>query len=401
MRLRPNLANRWLGTAVLFGGLALVRCGGNEHADILATPSIASGPTPEAGSAPMTGSGASAIATAGASVSGPLLSGGTGGRGDFGGAGGDNESGRGGTSGGSGAGSAGRANAGGGENVAGRTATGGAGASSAAICSGKPGALRGKSDQTLMAGGMERTFVYYAPAKLDPNVPAPIVIVPHGWLMSGQQMFDITQYHAIADSEGFILMYPNGQPGQLGPWNVGDGACPSTLAVLPLAAGDDMAFIDGMIAFAEADQCVDRKHVFVSGFSMGGYFSNETGCLRADIAAIGPHSGGSHELDGCPTKRKPAIIFHGELDGLIPAACGKEARDRWVEQNGCSKEVESVDVLGGHCEYSKACPADGQVVLCLFDGMDHGWAGGTGSFGFPEYESASKLGWEFFKKYAW
>jgi poly(3-hydroxybutyrate) depolymerase len=58
-------------------------------------------------------------------------------------------------------------------------------------------------------------------------------------------------------------------------------------------------------------------------------------------------------------------------------------------------------VRGGQCEYSKGCPADGQVVLCLFDGMDHGWAGGQGSFGFPEYESAAELGWKFFEDYAW
>jgi polyhydroxybutyrate depolymerase len=384
---RPNLANSWLRPACLFAGLAFLHCGPNEHADILA---VGKPSEPSAGSTMGVGSGGSVTAAGSAPVSG-----GTGGRGQSGGTSGRGEV-SGGTAGGSGV--AGRAN-GGGDSVAGRS--GGAGASGAVSCSGKPGALRGKSDQKVMAGGMERTFIYYAPASLDPEAPAPIVIVPHGWLMSAQQMFDITQYHALADSEGFVLMYPNGQPGQVGPWNVGDGACPSTLAVLPLATGDDQAFIDAMLAFAEADQCVDREHVFVSGFSMGGYFSNETGCLRPDIAAIGPHSGGSHDLDACPTARKPAIIFHGAMDGLIPATCGKEARDRWALRNGCSTEFESVTVRGGQCEYSKGCPADGQVALCLFDGMDHGWAGGMGSFGFPDYESASKLGWEFFKKYAW
>jgi poly(3-hydroxybutyrate) depolymerase len=82
--------------------------------------------------------------------------------------------------------------------------------------------------------------------------------------------------------------------------------------------------------------------------------------------------------------------------------CGTEARDRWVERNGCSAEVESIAVMGGHCEYSKGCPADGQVALCLFDGMDHGWAGGEGAVSaFPDYESASTLGWAFFEQYAW
>jgi polyhydroxybutyrate depolymerase len=254
----------------------------------------------------------------------------------------------------------------------------------------------------LTAAGVARTFVYYAPSTLNANTPAPVVIVAHGWTMSGQQMYDITQYQKIADMEGFVVMYPDGEPGSLGPWNVGTGACPSSLAILPIGAGDDQSFIDGMLAFAAADQCVAREHVFVTGFSMGGYFANETGCLRTDIAAVAPHSGGSHDFSACPSKHKPTIIFHGTMDGLIPVACGKEARDRWVQRNGCGSEVDSVEVMGGHCEYSKGCPADGQVALCLFDGMDHGWAGGQGSASaFPNYESASMLGWSFFRKYAW
>jgi polyhydroxybutyrate depolymerase len=254
----------------------------------------------------------------------------------------------------------------------------------------------------LTAAGVARTFVHYAPPSLDPNAPAPVVIVAHGWTMSGQQMYDITQYHQLADSEGFVVMYPDGQPAAIGPWNVGEGACPSTLAVLPIATGDDQAFIDAMLAFAEADQCLAREHVFVTGFSMGGYFANETGCVRSDVAAIAPHSGGSHDLSGCGSPRKPAIIFHGTADALIPVTCGNEARDRWVQHNGCGSDVETVEVQGGHCEYSKDCPQGGQVALCLFEGMAHGWAGGEGSANsFPDFESASQLGWKFFKEYAW
>jgi polyhydroxybutyrate depolymerase len=288
----------------------------------------------------------------------------------------------------------------------GRDSSGGMGAANggrpgALSCSGKPGALRGKSNQMLSAGGLARTFVHYAPANLSPNEPAPVVIVAHGWLQTGQAMYDLAQYQKIADREGFVLMYPDGEPASVGPWNVGVGACPSTLLVLPTATGDDQAFIDAMLDFADADQCVDRQHVFVTGFSMGGYFTNETGCLRSNVAGIGAHSGGSHDLTACPVVHKPVILFHGMSDGLIPVACGTEARQRWVAHNGCGAEVESVAVMGGHCEYSKGCPADGQVVLCLFDGMDHGWAGGQGSYGFPSYESASELGWAFFKKHAW
>ncbi|HYJ07903.1 MAG TPA: PHB depolymerase family esterase [Polyangiaceae bacterium] len=286
------------------------------------------------------------------------------------------------------------------EGDAGSAGRGGSGSSPA--CTGKPGTLRGKSDQMLTAAGLERTFIYYAPPNLDPNVPAPVVIVAHGWTMSGQQMYDITRYHQLADSEGFVLMYPDGQPAAIGPWNVGQDACPSSFAVLPNATGDDQAFIDAMLDFAEADQCLAHEHVFVTGFSMGGYFANETGCMRRDVAAIAPHSGGSHDFGGCANERKPVILFHGTADIVIPLTCGNEARDRWVQRNGCGTAVDSVDVLGGHCEYSKDCPEGGQVALCLFDGMGHGWAGGAeASFSYPEVEPAAQLAWQFFKEHAW
>jgi polyhydroxybutyrate depolymerase len=279
-------------------------------------------------------------------------------------------------------------------------------------CTGKPGMLRGKSNQMLMAGGIARTFIYYAPMNLDANKAAPIVIVPHGFTMSGQQMYDITQYAALADKEGFVALFPDGA-GAPGPWNVGQGVCGAGAAVM--ASTDDQAFITAMIDFVDKDQCVDKPHIFMSGFSMGGYFSNENGCQRADIRAIGPHSGGTHDLAACPQMKKPVIVFHFESDSLITYDCGTQTRDRWVARNGCTMAgPDVVDVMGGKCEYYKGCPADAQVALCTFQEppaggeliVGHGWAGGAkngegASFAIAGTASATELGWAFFKKYAW
>jgi polyhydroxybutyrate depolymerase len=303
---------------------------------------------------------------------------------------------------------------------AGSGAPGTAGADApGATCTGKRGALRGRSMQMLMAGGLNRSFVYYAPSTLDPNQAAPIVIVPHGYTMSADMMFDITNYAAIADREKFIVVFPNGQASGLGaPWNVGNPDCSSTAGALPVATGDDNAFIDAMINFADADQCVDRNHVFMSGFSMGGYLANETGCMRPDIRAIGPHSGGSHDFATCRVTNKPVVVMHFEGDTLIPYTCGTQARDRWIKLNGCLPDAPDVTmVTGGRCEYYKGCPANGQVAMCSFTNppgtrteafAGHGWSGGSkqgpaggASFAIPETESASELSWAFFKKYAW
>src|SRR4051794_31334412 len=66
-------------------------------------------------------------------------------------------------------------------------------------CTGKRGTLRGKSRQSVLVGFDTRSFVYYAPPGLDANEPVPLVIVPHGFTMSGEDMYNITNYPAIAD----------------------------------------------------------------------------------------------------------------------------------------------------------------------------------------------------------
>lgn len=324
----------------------------------------------------------------------------------------DTAAGSGGAGGVAGGGTGGLDAAAGGGSAAG--GTGGDAGSEASACSGKSGKLRGRSVQRVMAGGLQRSFVYYAPQSLDPNKPAPLVILPHGYILDGAAMFDITRYSELADKENFVAIFPDGVNTT---WSFGGSECRSTaLGILPDSGVDDQAFVDAMIEFASADQCIDREHMFVTGWSMGGYFSNEIGCLRSDIRAIAPHSGGSHDLSKCPQMRKPVLIMHFEPDGLIPYRCGVETRDRWVERNGCqatSPEIKMVN--GGSCEYYKGCPADAQVAFCTFaippgirteliDG--HAWSGGSkgglgADFAIPETESATQMTWDFFKQYAW
>jgi polyhydroxybutyrate depolymerase len=281
-----------------------------------------------------------------------------------------------------------------------------------------PGALRGKSTHEILASGKTRSFVYYAPAGLDEDAPAPLVIVAHGFGMSADQMFEITEYAALAEREGFVIAFPNGQEENGPPWNVGDPDCILSSGELPLSSDDDSRFIDGLIAFVANDRCVDREHVFMTGFSMGGYLSNELGCNRTDLRAIAPHSGGSHDLSGCGGTIKPVIVFHFEDDAVVPYQCGTQARDRWIARNGCQSANPMVtSVKGGQCEYYRGCDDGGQVAMCSFTTPNgsrtvrdrgHGWSGGSTSGGsggaayaISETESATSLSWSFFKNYAW
>ncbi|MDQ3365065.1 MAG: hypothetical protein M3680_06530 [Myxococcota bacterium] len=286
----------------------------------------------------------------------------------------------------------------------------------AEIC-GRRGGARGASRREVTIDGLRRTYLVYLPASASATTPLPLVFVHHGYTMSGQAMFDITDYATLADTEHIALVFPDGQGGpntNAAPWNVGTELCPSSLGPPPSATGDDFAMLDAIQADLSEDQCLDREHVFVTGFSMGGYFAHHAGCMREDIAGIAPHSGGTHPLDTCASTTKPVIIFHGLADTLIPAGCNDPAAPAvqnvvpaataWAQRNGCALTSRRIDVAGGTCRVYDDCPAGGQVALCTFTGMGHCWAGGkagSGLFACPLFAKATALEWAFFKEYAW
>ncbi|HEU4581843.1 MAG TPA: PHB depolymerase family esterase [Polyangiaceae bacterium] len=276
--------------------------------------------------------------------------------------------------------------------------------SSAAVpdaCPRHRGAVRGESVQTVTVAGDLRSFIYYAPETLDPELPAPLLILAHGRSVGASELLAISELEKLADRAGFLLLAPDGQ--RPDPWNIGRGNCAAETGRIPSAPGDDAAFLDAMLAFVSADRALDVGHVFLAGFGAGGYWASETACRRPLLRGFAAHSAGSHSLADCSSERTPAILFHGLRDPVVAPDCGRETRARWAERNGCSQQVEARPVLGGVCEYSTDCPEGGQVVLCLFDDLGSAWAGGIGQNGADpaQFASASELSWEFFKSYAW
>jgi polyhydroxybutyrate depolymerase len=307
-----------------------------------------------------------------------------------------------------------------GRSALGDDANPGSGAHDAALDSattsacGTRAGMRGKTNRTVRIAELDRTYIVYLP-EVAPTTPIPLVFVHHGYTMSGQNMYDVTGYPALADREHVAVAFPDGQGGANStgaPWKVGANVCPAYGGAPPNATGDDFAFLDGMKADISEDQCIDSAHVFVTGFSMGGYFAHEAGCDRPDLAGVAPHSGGTHALDGCASAKKPIIIFHGSADPIIPAGCddpqaaqvtdGASAK-RWAAHNGCATTTTSRTVQNGTCVTWDGCPVGGQVELCTFNGMGHCWAGGDGGsiYACGAYESATELEWTFWKQHAW
>ncbi|MGO9836332.1 MAG: alpha/beta hydrolase family esterase [Polyangiaceae bacterium] len=292
--------------------------------------------------------------------------------------------------------------------------------------------MRGKTTRTLMVNGTARTYIAYLPQALGATTPAPFVFVFHGAAMDGSEMFDVTQYSTLADSDGIAVGFLDGQDTSsvtgtttADPWNVSDdGAevCGLGDLVNNPTAGVDFAFMDAVKADIAQDQCLDSSHVFATGFSMGGYFTHHVGCDRTDIHAVAPHSGATlASLSSCVTGHVPIIIFHGAADPLISDGCDDPngtaqsgfppSATLWAQKNGCQTTYTTVTENGmgggdGQCYVYDGCPAGGQVELCTFTGMEHCWAGGSttgggATYACPTYASATTLEWNFFKQYAW
>jgi poly(3-hydroxybutyrate) depolymerase len=292
--------------------------------------------------------------------------------------------------------------------------------------------MRGKTTRTLTVDGTKRTYVAYIPASMSATTAMPFVFVFHGAGMTGAEMFDVTQYSALADSEGIAVAFLDGQGASsvsgataLDPWNVSDdgaAVCGYGDFANNATAGVDFAFMDAVEADIENDQCVDSAHVFATGFSMGGYFTHHIGCDRTDIRAVAPGSGGTiASLSSCKTGHVPIIIFHGTSDPLIMPGCDDPnsaavsgfppSASLWAAKNGCKTTYATDPEMGdgggdGQCYAYDGCPLDGQVELCTFTGMGHCWAGGSttggnATFSCPTYSSATALEWSFFKQHAW
>jgi polyhydroxybutyrate depolymerase len=252
-------------------------------------------------------------------------------------------------------------------------------------CTGKMG---GTGDVTRTWDKEGAAYITHYPAGLDPNTPVPLVFVAHGFTMSGAVMQQLTGFDSVSDANKFVVVYPDGDGGAT-PWNVGDNTCLPGAAV-DAAGADSFGYLDAMRAAVEGDQCIDPKKIFITGFSMGGYFTHNVLCQRGNelVRAGGPHSGGTYPGD-CPGAPVPIFIMHGDADTFIDYVnCGQGARDYWLQRNKCGTQFDTKMVMGGSCDWYKDCDPNGQTVFCSFNGVGHAWAGG-----------ATDAVWNFFQMY--
>jgi polyhydroxybutyrate depolymerase len=246
----------------------------------------------------------------------------------------------------------------------------------------------GMHDETIQSGGMARTFHVYVPTKYAPATPDMLVFVFHGYTQHGTgtgvlSIEYLSKMDAVADAQGFLLVYPDGY---MQSWNAGSccGAAVSSNV-------DDMAFFDAMLAQVESEYCVDPKRVFAAGLSNGGFFSNRLGCERANVvAAIGPVAG-PLDISPCkPARPVPMLEVHGTADPVVYYDGGSpsgalsvpQAVATWEQLDNCTDPTPTTVYMNGAatCTADTACAGGAAVELCVITNGGHQWPGGNNDY---------------------
>jgi len=241
-------------------------------------------------------------------------------------------------------------------------------------------------DLMLTIDGHARHLIVHLPGG-DLGTARPLVFNLHGsgGNAAGQQAY--TGMDALADAQGFIVVYPDGAIDLGGgfAWNV-PGQPLSGGGAVPPDAADDIAFFARAIAALTERYAIDWRRIYATGFSGGGRMASQIGCgLSGAVAAVAPVAG-LRFPEGCADARAvPVVSFHGTADGTNPYDGGgppywtysvPSAAAQWAAHDACPDPPEVTQpATGVELSDYRSCAAGAEVALYTIAGAGHEWPG--------------------------
>jgi poly(hydroxyalkanoate) depolymerase family esterase len=289
-------------------------------------------------------------------------------------------------------------------------------------------------------GSRERRYRVFIPSAYDGRAPVAMLVVLHGCHQTEQDMIEQTGFTALAERDGFIVVYPfiTSYEGMRSPncWGFWFGDH------IHQGAGE----VEDLYRIArevEARYAIDPQRRYVTGLSSGGamaialavaqseYFaaagaaaglpygenswSVGFSCLvpgffksiSADVAAL------RHEQTASADQRTiPLMTIQSSNDCTVNALAAERIRDSWLERYGVERvpvDTEDCSAEGVRCTRQRYGSVERSVVeTVLYDGETGGFSGqgahywvgdGTGEFANPTGPSASALFWDFFQRH--
>ena len=212
-------------------------------------------------------------------------------------------------------------------------------ASGAAVLAGDKSAGCGKTPTittktyTVAVNGKQRQYHVKVPDSYDNGRPYKLIFTFHE--LSGSMDRVVKGGNGRGQPDAYYGLPPLANNSAI--FVVPNGTGASNNLGWPNSGGEDVTFFDQMSKVVEADLCVDTGLRFSTGFSFGGGMSFALACARPDaIRAVAVISGA--QLSGCSGGTKPVAYYaqHGTSDSVLNVAMGRQLRDRFVKNNGCT-----------------------------------------------------------------
>lgn len=256
----------------------------------------------------------------------------------------------------------------------------------------------------IVVKGVERTYYLHEPTRMKAGLP--LVIMLHGATADGRN--DVRRYgwEHWADSHDFVVAGPDAptlradepvSDKNFRTWNHGSHRTPSNVT-----ATDDVAFIAAMIEEIARLRAIDRRRVYIAGFSSGGSMAHRLGTeLAGRIAAIVAAAGGLPPQYGRPVRGVPILITAGDRDPVTPVD-GKSqfvedshrvTIDKWRAMDDCpaARRLQSApDLL---IEVSGPCRDGSEVRYIRMIGVEHEWPR-------TRQIDLTEVSWDFFRRFS-
>ncbi|BEL12807.1 PHB depolymerase family esterase [Actinoplanes sichuanensis] len=251
--------------------------------------------------------------------------------------------------------------------------------------------------QTVVSGGITRTYLLHLPSGYHRWTPTPVVLAFHGRTRTSEYQRELTRM----DRLDAIVAYPQG--------TIGNDGEPSFQGA-PYSSGvDDVLFTSDLLNQLQRRLCVDPARIYVSGKSNGGGFAGVLACrLSGRIAASAQVSGAFYPQGGVcePRRPVPVLEIHGSADTTIPYD-GSTAKSLppiptwlagWASRNGCAATPVTSTPIATVTRYTwKHCAA--AVEHLRIDGLGHDWPSTTPNLDsdVPSVLDATPIIWRFFR----
>ncbi len=272
----------------------------------------------------------------------------------------------------------------------------------------------------LLYQGRLQTYYLHTPKSYQSERPTPLVLVFHGSGGSGKSIANVTHFDDLAEQKGFIVVYPDGIDHR---WNQVKHYSSSQVDV------NNASFILALIEHLQQIRNIDRRRIYVTGFSSGAILTQTLACKLSDrIAAFASVAGTLpvNVASSCkPQTPVSLLMINGKGDESVPYPGGKvddvrevisvpKTAEIWQQHNGCalnSKKVEPLaDTASNHgtkVEISSylGCRDGSEVTLMSVEGIGHSWPGSASENVKNDQSNvspginASQTIWDFFQRH--